>query len=266
MAHKILYITNGISGPGGLERVLSIKASYLADNLNYKVFILTLNQNTEELFYDFSENVKYHNIQAEGNPIKYFIQYRSGIKNYINKLNPDVILVCDDGLKGLLLPLIIGKPCAMVYERHVSKNIEVKSEKPTIIKTFKTWVKFKLMDFGAAQYNKFIVLTHGNTKEWNLKNMMVISNPLSFFPEEQSTLSNKKVLAVGKQSYQKGYDRLLQSWKLVHEKHPNWTLDVYGTENKEEKQAKPEEKDNVVDADFEDVKEDVKEKDKEKSA
>ena len=38
------------------------------------------------------------------------------------------------------------------------------------------------------------------------------------------------------------------------------------TKNKEEKQAKPEEKDNVVDADFEDVKEDVKEKDKEKSA
>ena len=38
------------------------------------------------------------------------------------------------------------------------------------------------------------------------------------------------------------------------------------TKNKEEKQAKPEEKDNVVDADFEDVKEDVKEEDKEKSA
>ncbi len=32
---KLLYITNGINGSGGLERVLSIKASYLADELGY---------------------------------------------------------------------------------------------------------------------------------------------------------------------------------------------------------------------------------------
>lgn len=36
---KLLYITNGINGSGGLERVLSIKASYLADNLDYEVAI-----------------------------------------------------------------------------------------------------------------------------------------------------------------------------------------------------------------------------------
>lgn len=231
MAHKILYITNGISGPGGLERVLSIKASYLADHLNYKVFILTLNQNTECLFYHFSDKIKYHNIQATGNPVKYILQYRSGIKNYIKKIMPDIVLVCDDGLKGLLLPIIIGKPCPMIYERHVSKNIEVKSERPSIINKLKTWATFKLMDFGAARYNKFIVLTQGNTNEWHLHNVQVIPNPLSFYPkhEEISTLTNKNVLAVGKQSYQKGYDRLLQSWKLVHEKHPDWTLDIYGT-------------------------------------
>ena len=40
---KLLYITNGVSGPGGLERVLSIKASYLAENLDYEIHILTLN-------------------------------------------------------------------------------------------------------------------------------------------------------------------------------------------------------------------------------
>ena len=31
----LLYITNGINGPGGLERVLSIKASLLAEEYGY---------------------------------------------------------------------------------------------------------------------------------------------------------------------------------------------------------------------------------------
>jgi len=234
MAHKILYITNGISGPGGLERVLSIKASFLADNLNYEVFILTLNQNSEGLFYHFSAKIKYHNIQATGNPIKYFIQYRSGIKKHINNIKPDIVLVCDDGLKGLLLPLIIGKPCPMIYERHVSKNIEIKVDKPTFISGFKTAVRFKLMNFGASFYDVFVVLTNGNTNEWKLKNIKVISNPLSFYPKTQSTLHNKKVLAVGKQSFQKGYDRLLKSWQLVSKKHPDWVLDIYGTISEKE--------------------------------
>jgi hypothetical protein len=35
---KILYITNGINGSGGLERVLGVKASYFVDKLGYEAF------------------------------------------------------------------------------------------------------------------------------------------------------------------------------------------------------------------------------------
>ena len=32
---KLLYITNGITGAGGLERVLAVKASLLAEEMDY---------------------------------------------------------------------------------------------------------------------------------------------------------------------------------------------------------------------------------------
>ncbi|UKM63956.1 glycosyltransferase family 4 protein [Flavobacteriaceae bacterium GSB9] len=231
---RLLYITNQIFGPGGLERVLSIKASGLAEDYNYKVHILTLNQNNKNLFYKFSKKITYHNIEANGHPIKYLKTYRNGIKSIIKKVAPDIVLVCDDGLKGLLLPLIIGKPCPMIYERHVSKNIELKFNRLNLIEKIKAEFKFKLMDFGASLFDAFIVLTQGNTKEWHTKNLHVIPNPLSFYPKEPSSLKNKKVIAVGKQCFQKGYDRLLKSWKTVNEKHPDWILDIYGTINKNE--------------------------------
>ena len=234
MSIKLLYITNGIDGPGGLERVLSIKASMLADTFEYEVHILTLNQDSKALFYDFSSKIKFHNIMAIGNPFQYIKQYRAGIKQQIAVIKPDIILVCDDGLKGLMLPLIIGKPFPMVYERHVSKNIEIKTDKRSLFFNMINKLKFKCMDLGASFYDAFVVLTQGNLNEWPLKNIQVIANPLSFYPSEVSTLKNKKVIAVGKQCYQKGYDRLLKSWKYVNKKHPDWSLDIYGTISKDE--------------------------------
>lgn len=67
---RLLYITNGINGAGGLERVLSIKASYLAENFGYKVHIITLNQSDAPLFYNFSNKIKHHDVCVDGNIFK----------------------------------------------------------------------------------------------------------------------------------------------------------------------------------------------------
>ncbi|WP_108868359.1 glycosyltransferase family 4 protein [Aquimarina aquimarini] len=233
---KLVYIVNRIDGPGGLERVLSIKASMLADHYDYDIHIITLNQDETTLFYNFSPKLTYHNITVTGNSLKYMYTYVSEMKRMIKKISPDIIIVCDDGLKGFLVPLALGKPCPMVYERHVSKNVEIKQGKPSLFDKIITRIKFGIMNFGGKFYDHFVVLTQGNLNEWNLKNLKVIPNPLSFYPNDTdiSTLVNKKVLAVGKQSFQKGYDRLLHSWKEVAEKFPEWSLDIYGTIDKKE--------------------------------
>ncbi len=225
---KLLYITNSIKGAAGLERVLSIKASYLADKLNYEVHILVLNDSNKPVFYDFSAKIILHTIAVYGNPINYLKKYISGIKATVKKVNPDVISVCDDGLKAFFLPQIISEKIPIIYERHVSKIIEL-GLNPSVFKQITSKVKFIAMNNLAKKFDKFVVLTNDNLQEWNLKNTVVIANPLSFYPNENATLINKKVIAVGKQGVQKGYDRLLNSWKIVSEINPNWELYIYGT-------------------------------------
>ncbi len=224
---KLLYITNALNGSGGLERVLSIKASYLAYSLGYEVHLMTLNNGHINLFYEFSPKLIYHDIPVFGNPIAYLNRYISGIKKTIKTVQPDAIIVCDDGLKAFFLPTLLGKSIPILYERHVSKSIEIGSNF-SIGRLLVAKIKMKLMDVLSATFTKFIVLTLGNAKEWNAKNLLVIPNPLSFYPSESASLTNKKVIAVGKQSYQKGYDRLLKSWQLVVATHPDWHLEVYG--------------------------------------
>ncbi len=224
---KLLYITNGIKGAAGLERVLAIKASYLADVLGYEVHILVLNHNNATLFYEFSSKIILHDISVFGNPFQYLKKYILGIKNVVNKVKPNIISVCDDGLKGFFLPKLVSKKTPIIYERHVSKVIEI-GVNSSFFKKAMVSIKFLIMNYLAKSFDKFIVLTDDNISEWNLKNLKVIANPLSFYPKQSALLNNKKVIAVGKQGIQKGFDRLLHSWKIVHHNHPDWELSIYG--------------------------------------
>jgi glycosyltransferase involved in cell wall biosynthesis len=224
---KLLYITNGLNGSGGLERVLSIKASYLAEKMGYEVHIVCLNDSHLNLFYDFSSKINLHSISVSGNPVTYIKSYVSGLNKLVSQLNPNVILVCDDGLKAFFLPLLIKSKAKMVYERHVSKTISI-GKNAGFLKRTATKFQFFLMNILAEKYDKFVVLTNENRKEWPLQNLEVISNPLSFYPEVSATLTAKKVIAVGKQSHQKGYDLLLQAWQKVVAQQPDWQLEIYG--------------------------------------
>lgn len=218
---KLLYITNGINGAGGLERVLSIKASYMAEHYGYEVTILSLNEGRNSPFYEFSPKIKMRSISVAGNPIQYFKSYKKGVQKIVDEVQPDVILVCDDGLKGFFIPNLINTKAKIIYERHAS--IRLNTDKG-ITGKFSSW----LMQRQSFKFDQFVVLTRSNIKEWYSNNVIAIPNPLSFTPTSASTLKNKKIIVVGSHSHNKGYDTLLKIWKNVQPKFPAWELHIYG--------------------------------------
>ncbi|WP_374330120.1 glycosyltransferase family 4 protein [Soonwooa sp.] len=228
---KLVYITNGINGSGGLERVLSIKASYLADKLGYEVHLLVLNHSDHNRFYSFSEKIKFHSIDVGGNPISYFFKYKTGIQNTVNQINPNIILVCDDGLKGFFLPNLITTKAKWIYERHASQ--ELNKQKGIVGK-----LSAQIMQRQAKKFDRFVVLTNANKEEWQNAAVEVIPNPISFYPEESSSLESKRIIVVGSHSYNKGYDNLLKVWKNIETQYPDWRLDIFGKIDQEETYVK----------------------------
>ena len=225
---KILYITNGINGAGGLERVLAIKTSYLSEKLNYEVHIVSLNETQFNPFYTFSPDIHLHSIMDKGNLFNYIWNYIFGLKRISKQVQPDIISVCDDGLKGFFLPIILGNKFPIIYERHISKEVE-NTKGDSFLKKKSNQLKWSIMTTLAKKFDAFVVLTKGNIKEWpNLHHLKVIPNPTSFYPEQSATLNNKKVIAVGKQGYQKGYDQLLSAWGIVCKENSDWELEIYG--------------------------------------
>lgn len=228
---NLLYITNGINGSGGLERVLSIKASHLAEHYDYQVYILCLNNAHKEPFYKFSPKIKMFPISAKGKPWQYYRNYKKGLQNAVDQIKPDIISVCDDGLKAFFIPTILVTNAKIIYERHVSKQIETNPNN-SYLRDLINKAKWRIMDKKGNDFDRFVLLTEGSKEEWpRLKNLEVISNPLSFEITGNPKTKRKIVLSVGRITYQKGQDLLLEAWEKVHKSHPDWELHLYGKEN-----------------------------------
>jgi hypothetical protein len=191
MKLKLLYITNGIVGAGGLERVLSVKTSYLSDVLSYEVHILVLNQGDIPQFYDFSSKIKIHDIRVAGTPLMYLYHYIKGIKNVISIVKPEVISVCDDGLKGFFIPLFLNKKQKVIYERHASVNLNFKknSLNKSLIDRLKNILLHCVMQNRTKSFERFVVLTKGNLNEWSSDNLEVISDHIPNIQEANLLLS-----------------------------------------------------------------------------
>lgn len=73
-------------------------------------------------------------------------------------------------------------------------------------------------------FNRVITLTKEDIKEWKLKNISYIYNPLTFFPNNFSACENKKIISIGRLEKQKGFDILID----IFIQYPEWKLNIYG--------------------------------------
>ncbi len=225
---RLLYITNGITGPGGLERTLSVRARLLAERYGYEIHFVTLGEQGREPFYDFPPSVCIHDIPWDGPTTTRLRGWAQGIAAAAREVRPDVVAVCDDGFKGFFVPwLLRGLDCPIIYERHVSRLIQTGGRTPS--PTMRA--QFAAMRALGARFDRFVVLTPGNIGEWPMKNVEVIPNPVPFYPAQPSAGTRRRVIAVGKISAQKNYGALLAAWKTAHARFPEWSLDLFGSEN-----------------------------------
>nr|WP_315171626.1 glycosyltransferase family 4 protein [uncultured Flavobacterium sp.] len=231
---RLLYLVPSVNQAGGVAKVLATKTDYFIQNFGYEVHIMTQNKGYETPFFEFNAQIVWHDIERKGYFLSAIYVYKKQLQTIISQVQPDSIIVADNGLKGYLVPLLIGKRLPLVFESHGSKYV---NERPfTFSFLSRLWFRMGvfLKEWSAKTFDVFVVLNRESAKEWNRKNSMIIANPLSFKSEELAALDAKKVLAVSRNSYEKGLDRLLEIWSLLIQKYPDWKLDIYGTQSPEE--------------------------------
>lgn len=246
---KIVYLTPALYMAGGVERVLTLKASHLADHCGYDVTIILTEGRGKPLFYPLSDRVKVVNLDIGFEALwecsflkKVFVylgkqwRYRRQLRAELMRLRPDVTVSLLRREINFLSGIADGS--RKVGELHINRaNYRNFSDHDRAI-GFSPMESFKRLFarlwMGSLvgklrQLDRLVVLTEKDREAWvELSNVEVIPDPLPFVPTTVSPLTERRVVAVARYSHEKGIDLLLQAWSQAQREHPDWRLDVYG--------------------------------------
>lgn len=240
---KIFYFLYSLKNSGGIERIITLKANYLAQEYGHEVSIVTTDNNTVEPFYSIDNSVKVINLNIDyDKALSYNILYRIFYykmkerqhKKMIYKLveleKPDVV-ISTFGIEMFVLSGLAN--CKKILEFHFSKNSRIKE-----LELARRGLLWKIAEniqryfqcLALQKYDKFVVLTEKDKRLWEkAKNIFVINNFIINSNIEVADLACKKVIAVGRFSRQKNFLELLNIWKCVCGKFPDWKLQIVGT-------------------------------------
>ena len=235
---KILYNIAGTWHSGGMERVLANKANWLVAN-GYEVVIVTTDQRGNYPFFplanrikciDLGINYEENNGKSIWNKIIHYpfkqYKHRRSLEIVLAEECPDVTvsMFCND--VSFITKLNDGSK--KVLEIHFSKFKRVQYGRKGIWRLVDL-LRSRNDEILVKKFDKFVVLTNEDKDYWgNLPNIEVVYNARTYAPKDSASLENKKVIAVGRYTHQKGFNYLIDAWSLVTKKRKDWHLDIVG--------------------------------------
>lgn len=241
--YKIVFCTPALYSAGGVERVVSYKASFFAEQLGYDVTIIVTEGRGRDSFFLLSDKVKVINFELgfeelwRASFIKKIFLYLTKQQQYKRLLKAELIHIRPDFTISMLRREInfltgISDGSKKIGELHVNRanyrNFEANDSNGFKRLFARCWMrslvrKLKCLD-------QLVVLTDKSKASWpELSNVTVIPDPIPMpMPLSVSCLHAKRVVTIGRYAYQKGYDLLLQAWAEVEKQYLDWTLDIYG--------------------------------------
>ncbi|MEA4866960.1 Glycosyltransferase Gtf1 [bioreactor metagenome] len=242
---KILYYLPSLYMSGGLERIITFKANYLASKLGHEVVVMTSEQMDKRPYFPLAANVKHIDIDVPfdiGGPgskiikiLTYPFRYRkfkNRFTDVLYKERPDVTVSTLRREINFLTSLEDGS--IKIGEFHITRGAYF-----TESVTYKSYLKGFLKRFLEQRFikklsrlDKLVLLTNEEKSFWpELSNTMVIYNPVTITPTVTSDCKSNIVMAAGRYSYQKGFDMLIKAWNMVVKECPGWELRIYGEGN-----------------------------------
>lgn len=235
---KILYNIATTSRSGGMERVLANKANYLVA-LGYEVVIVSTDRFGLPPFFHLNEKIRQINlhIEYEGNngksiwnkllhfPLKQW-KHKKRLTEVLMRERPDITISMFNHDAGFITKIKDGS--VKLLEVHFSRFKRLQYNRKGLWRLVDLWLT-KQDEKTAKRFDRFVVLTEEDKENWgSQKHICVIPNSNTFSPIRTAALDAKKVIAVGRYSYQKGFDRLIDAWRIVTKSCPDWQLEIVG--------------------------------------
>jgi glycosyltransferase involved in cell wall biosynthesis len=230
---------------GGTEKMLSEKASYLVDVFGYDVTIISCTQIAGQAnTFPLSQNVKQINLAIPyyrqyhyGYPKRLLVKWKTNqalkklLTKTIHQIDPDIVI----GVARFAADIVTTIKCRAkkIIECHEARPFimaDMEGNRALVSRLYTNLIMkkryFRMIERHA---DVVVTLTEGDSHLWKkARHLEVIPNFSTMAVSRMADYKNKRVIAVGRLSAEKGYDRLLKIWKRVSPQHQDWSLEFFG--------------------------------------
>lgn len=243
---KILYLYHSLANPAGTERILIDKMNYLAA-AKYDICIITYEQLSRPIVFrllpdithidiniPFYKQYRYNRFRRLFIEVKLRKRFNNEFSKQVEIIKPDIIVVPTYSPIEVGAVVNLKDSSKKILESHFSKEWTgigtVERNNGSFIENLIKKIKREILFHLIKKATILVALTEEDAKSWReIKNTVAIPNMMGYYPPILPNISKKKqVITAGRLAYQKGFDLLIESWKKVHEKHPDWQLVIYG--------------------------------------
>lgn len=217
------------------------KVTYLVERLGWEVVVITTDQKGREPFYAFPQQVRMIDLGINytddngKNPWSKISGYlwrknlhKKRLTEVLMREKADVVVSLFPSESSFLPEINDGSK--KILELHFNKFFRLQYNRSGLLGLIDSW-RTRADDKLVRQFDKFVVLSNEDRGYWgDLSNIEVIPNAALISGSDYATTESKRVIAVGRLDYQKGFDRLIEAWALVQQtdKYSDWHLDIFG--------------------------------------
>ena len=218
---QIGIIIGDISRSRGTERAATNLANMLSVSKKYQVTIIScFTNNNQESYYTLenSVNIIHCGIEKKGfvSRITHYFTFYKKLISIIKQYKIDIFIGTTHAFNIII---------SFFHKRLITIGCEhMKYYACPIYSRIIRRIRYQFLD-------AVVVLTERDGKNYRFLNKEVlynIPNSLSFTVDEPAKLINKRILAVGGLSYEKGYDELVIMAKTIKKQLPDWHIDIFG--------------------------------------
>ncbi len=223
---KICFFSGDIDRVGGTERVSTVIANALSDR-GYQICFLSLD-NGKKTFYPLNEEISLHSLHMEEKSKKRnFLNIIKNLRLFLKEHSIDYIIDIDIILSLYSIPATVSLYTEVIAWEHFNYFSKVGNKRQNLERYIARFI--------ASKKAKSIITLTDKDRNYYLDNLncraevITIFNPLTIDKPKKSDLKEKVVIAVGRLTYQKGFDLLLPAWEMLKRENDDWILKIIGS-------------------------------------
>lgn len=221
---NICFFSGDITRSGGTERVAILIANELQKKEKYNIRFVSLTERNKDVFFCLDKTICRHKLyDTVVSGTTHLLGYINKLKKVVKSNNVDVLIDIDGIIDMYAVPVKWITGVKIISWEHFNYYFHPSQR-----------LRRKVRKFAVKNVNAIVTLTEQD-KEYYLENLkfqcpiQAIHNPVTFTGIDNTyDRESKTIISVGRLTYQKGFDRLIDVAEMVLNSRPDWKWVIMG--------------------------------------